>query len=244
MPPSARGGNETNEACVIRLNRPAPSGAAARRAVRAGPRTVPIIADTSGMMVSDTTSDAISENDTVRAWSRNSCAAIPSMNTTGTKTAIVVRVDATTARPTSDAPRSAATAPDSPRSRRLKIASRTTIESSTSMPTPSASPPRDITFSVVPVWYIRKKVAMIEIGIDTPMMRVLKRSFRNSRMIRIERAPPSSALMITSLIESWMKRDWSTPVVTRMPAGISFWTRSSFCCTARATPTVLASPSL
>ena len=202
------------------------------------------IAETIGMSVSDTTSDAMSENETVSAWSRKSCAAIPSTKTTGTKTATVVSVEATTARPTSEAPRAAATAPDSPRSRRLKIASSTTIESSTSMPTPSASPPRDMTLSVVPVWYIRKKVATIEIGIETLMISVLATSLRKSRMIRIDSSPPSRALVITSWIESWMKRDWSTPVTTSMPAGSSFLMRSILFPMARATDTVFASPSL
>ena len=232
-----------NVACAYRRDRPVSPGSGAVTG-RTAARAIPIIAETIGMIVSDTTREARSENDTVSAWSRNSCAAIPSTNTTGTNTAIVVRVEATTARPTSEAPRCAATAPLSPRSRLLKIASSTTIESSTSMPTPSARPPSDMTLSVVPVWYIRKKVAMIEIGIDTLMIRVLYRSFRNSRMIRMESAPPSSALTMTSWIESWMKRDWSTPVVTATPAGSSLPTLSRRFCTECATDTVLASPSL
>ena len=87
------------------------------------------------------------------------------------------RVDAITARPTSEAALATPTfdATESPASRCLKIASRTTMALSTSMPTPRASPPSEMMFRLVPVRYIRKKVATIEIGIDTPMIRVLRR---------------------------------------------------------------------
>ncbi len=61
----------------------------------------------------------MSENDTVSAWSRKSWAAMPSRKTTGRKTATVVRVEAITARPTSEAPRRAASKAPSPASRRL-----------------------------------------------------------------------------------------------------------------------------
>ncbi len=43
--------------------------------------------------------------------------------------------------------------------------SRTTIELSTSMPMPSASPPKVMMLSVNPPKYIRPKVAMTETGI-------------------------------------------------------------------------------
>ena len=45
---------------------------------------------------------------------------------------------------------------------------------STSIPTPSASPPRDMMLRVVPVRYMRKKVVTTEIGMEMPMMSVVR----------------------------------------------------------------------
>ncbi len=61
-----------------------------------------------GITVSATISETTSENVTVSAWSPNSCPATPSTNTIGTKTQIVVRVLAITARDTPPAPSRAA----------------------------------------------------------------------------------------------------------------------------------------
>ena len=99
-------------------------------------------------------------------------------------------------------------------------------------------------FSVVPVWYIRKKVATTEIGIETPMIRVLRRSLRKKSSIRMAKKPPIRALTSTSRIEASMNRDWSTPVTTSMPSGNSPLTEARRACSERATLTVLASPSL
>ena len=64
--------------------------------------------DTMGTSVSATTRDASSEKETVSAISLKTSAAIPSTNTTGTKTATVVSVDATTAMEISSLPSRAA----------------------------------------------------------------------------------------------------------------------------------------
>ncbi len=119
-----------------------------------------------GIRVSETARAASREKETVSAWSRKSWAATPSRKTTGRKTATVVRVEAMTAWPTSEAPLRAAVVSSSPASRRLTMASRTTMAESTSIPTPRASPPRDMMLRVVPVRYIRKKVATTEIGME------------------------------------------------------------------------------
>ena len=90
------------------------------------------------------------------------------------------------------------------------------------MPTPSARPPSDMMFSVVPVWYIRKKVATIEIGMDTPMISVLRRSLRkNSSIENGEETTDQAALPQHLADRGRMKRDWSTPVTTAMPSGSS-----------------------
>ena len=64
------------------------------------------------------------------------------------QTAMVVSVDAVTALATSLVPRSAASRMLSPSSRHLKMLSSTTIELSTSIPTPTTSPVRVIRFRV------------------------------------------------------------------------------------------------
>ncbi len=181
-----------------------------------------------GVKVRATTSETSSEKVTVRAWSRKIWPATPTTtNTIGRKTATVVRVEAETAPPTSLAPPSASAAAFSPRpsaaarSRRRWMASSTTIELSTSMPTPSASPPSDITFRVTLREYIRMKVAMIEIGIDTPMIRVLRRSRRKTKSTRMASTPPIRALLRTSATAWEMKVDWSNRTSRLAPSGRS-----------------------
>ena len=61
-----------------------------------------------GIRVSATTNDAAKANDTVRAWSLNSCPAMPSTKISGTNTAMVVRVEAIIAPETSFVPSLAA----------------------------------------------------------------------------------------------------------------------------------------
>jgi hypothetical protein len=97
------------------------------------------------------TSDARSEKTTASAWSRKIWPAEPSTKTIGRNTTTVVSVEANTLRPISRVPFTAAWNTPSPSSRRRVTASRTTIELSTSMPTPSARPPKDMTFSDTPI---------------------------------------------------------------------------------------------
>jgi hypothetical protein len=98
----------------------------------------------------ETTSEASRLKATVSAWSRKSWPATPSTNTIGRKTETVVRVEAVTAMATSREPLAAASKRSSPPSRCRKMFSRTTIELSTSSPTPSASPPRLIMLREMP----------------------------------------------------------------------------------------------
>ena len=125
-----------------------------------------------GMTVSATTNDTTSEKATVRAWSRKSCAATPSTKTIGTKTQIVVRVEAVMARPTSEVPIRAASTTSRPSSRLRCTASSTTMALSTSSPTPRVRPPSDMMLSEIPATYMRKKVATTDTGIEIEMMRV------------------------------------------------------------------------
>ncbi len=116
---------------------------------------------------------------TVSAWSPKSCPAIPSTKTIGTKTQIVVNVEAITARATSLAPASAAASSPIPSSRFRWIASSTTIELSTRRPIPRVRPPSDMMLSEMSEAYIRKKVATTEIGMAMPMITVVFQLRRN-----------------------------------------------------------------
>ena len=76
---------------------------------------------------------------------------ISPMNSSGRNTTSVVNVLATIAEATSLVPSMAAVTRSQPSSRFRKMLSRTTIELSTSKPTPSASPPNEIMFRVKPL---------------------------------------------------------------------------------------------
>ena len=79
---------------------------------------------------------------------------------------MVVSVDAVIADWTSSAPAVAACTAPSPSSDRCrKMFSSTTIELSTSMPTPSASPPRLMMLRLTPAASMSEKVPTTEIGI-------------------------------------------------------------------------------
>ncbi len=133
--------------------------------------------------------------------------ATPSTKTIGKKTAIVVSVEAITAPPTSPVPRTTASTRESPSSRQRKIDSRTTIELSTSIPIPSAKPPRDMMLSETPNNIIGAKVATTDTGIVRPIRIVDFRLLRNKKRMIMARIPPTTALLRTSSIESRMNTD-------------------------------------
>ena len=91
-------------------------------------------------------SEQVSEKVTTLENCLNMTPAIPSMKSSGRKTASVVSVLAVIAMATSLAPLIAASSGGMPLSRSRVMFSSTTIELSTSMPTPSASPPSVMMF--------------------------------------------------------------------------------------------------
>ena len=172
-----------------------------------------------GMNVSATASEASRAKVTVRAWSVKIWPATPSMNTMGKNTAMVVRVEAVTAMPTSDAPRRADSTMESPSSRHRNMLSSTTMALSTSMPMPRASPPSDMMLSVVSLKNIRMKVISTDTGMATPTIKVLLRLRRNRKRTRIASRPPHWAVLITSSMAFSMKRDWSDTMYSETPSG-------------------------
>ncbi len=104
---------------------------------------------------------------------------MPSTNTIGKNTATVVSVLATTAPATRRTPSTAASLALMPCSRQRLIDSSTTIELSTSMPTPRARPPSDMTLSVMFDRNIGANVTTKLTGIDTAMIAVGAKRRRN-----------------------------------------------------------------
>ena len=204
----------------------------------------PLSALSIGIRVIATSRDTAMAMATVSAWSRNSWPAMPCTNTSGRNTAMVVRVDATTAMLTSRVPTIADSSIPSPRSRALAIDSSTTMESSTTRPVARARPPSDITLRESPNWSMKKKVEMIETGSDRLITNVLQPSRRNRKMIRIDNRPPITASSFTSPMAWRMKVDWSSMLVSSMSAGSCSRMVLSLTSSASAVDTVLASPSL
>ena len=178
------------------------------------------------------------------AWSRNNCPATPSTKTMGRNTATVVSVEATTGPATSPAPAIAASRAASPPARRRWMDSRTTMESSSSIPTPRASPPSDMMLSESPICCITKKVATTDTGIAIATTAVARRSRRNRAITRMASSPPSQAFRVTSEIAPSMNCDWSNRTASAIPSGTASSSSSSRCFTPAATCTVFASPSL
>ena len=130
-------------------------------------------ADTSGISVSDEKREQTSEMEMAMPTSLSQVvSSVLAPTTSGRKTMTVVSVEQVTAIVTSRAPTSAAVRA-SPRSRRLRsIDSRTTIASSTSIPTPSINPHIDSTFRLFPMKYMIPQAAMTENGMENETMSV------------------------------------------------------------------------
>ncbi len=80
--------------------------------------------------------------------------------------------------------------------------SSTTIESSTRIPTTSASASRVIVFSVNPNAQMGRKVAIIDVGIASATMKVARPLCRKTKIITTTRKIPSIKDFLTSFSES------------------------------------------
>ena len=160
-----------------------------------------------GMTNNATARDANSENTTVNARSPKICPATPCTNTMGKNTAMVVKVDAMTAGPTSLVPRMTDVRKSSPSSRQRKILSVTTIALSTNIPIPSASPPSDMMFRETLNSFMAPKVAIMEMGIASPTIKVLRKLFRKRNRTITASNPPCRAVFFTSSMEFLMNTD-------------------------------------
>jgi hypothetical protein len=105
-------------------------------------------AASTGISVRPTTREASCEKATTTASWRYMMPEIPSMNRMGRKTTMVVRVVAISGAATSCVPSIAEAVASRPSSRLRKMFSSTTTALSSSMPTPSARPPKVMMLSV------------------------------------------------------------------------------------------------
>ncbi len=128
----------------------------------------------------------------------------PLRNRSGTKTAICVRVEATIADHTSSQPSMDAWTRSLPISMWRNVFSRTTMEASTIMPIPRASPPNVSVFSVKPLKYSSANVPMTEIGIDAQMMSVDRTLRRKAKMMKTTKIAPRPAASRTAAIDAWI----------------------------------------
>jgi hypothetical protein len=97
------------------------------------------MAQSMGVVVSDMTSEISTDTDSVTANSRNSRPICPSMNSSGMNTATSERLIESTVKPTSRAPRSAASTRPMPASMWRLVFSSTTMASSTTKPVATVS---------------------------------------------------------------------------------------------------------
>ena len=96
-----------------------------------------------------------------------------------------------------------------PSSFRRWIDSSTTTLLSTSIPIPSARPPSESTLMLTSVNSIIRNVTATEMGMESAMVRVLRRFRRNRNNTSAASIAPTMAVDLTLAMESSMNRAWS-----------------------------------
>ena len=84
----------------------------------------------------------------------------------------------------------------------LNMFSSTTTELSTNIPMAITTPPIDTMFSVIPVTYIRQKVANIDVGMDTPITTDVFQSLKKNKSTNIAKIELWNAVDTMLLTES------------------------------------------
>ena len=134
---------------------------------------------------------------------------MPDMKAMGAKTTTSTRVMAMAAKPISLRPLTAASRGPSPFWRWRKMFSRTTIESSTRMPTVSVSPIRLIMFRLRPRKNMTPRVAIRLVGIASSTISVLRKVCRNS----------SSTMPVRNT--AWVSSRWTSLRLLRVKIDVS-----------------------
>ena len=166
---------------------------------------------------------------------------MPVMKPTGRKTARIVKVVAMTARPISAVPSRAARIGSLPISMWRKMFSRTTTASSMRMPMTSDSAISDIMLKVKPATYMKKNVAMTDVGSARAVMSVDRQSRMNRKMTSTAMRPPNTMWPRTSRTFSLMKSAslW-TGLIWRSGSVRWSWMRAITAATRSVISTVLA----
>ena len=196
-----------------------------------------------GIRNTATARDASSDSTTVKAMPSIRRAASPSTNSTGRKTTQVVSVLATIAPATWPVPLAAASSGESPAPRRRYMDSTTTMALSTSMPTPSASPPRVTTLRLWSAKFMPNNVAKTETGTAAATIMVAPGERRNSASTKTASRMPAAAAIFRSSKASLTS--WASSAIswTSTPGRSSCSPASALRMSAE-TPTVFAPASL
>ncbi len=135
---------------------------------------------------------------------------IPPMKAIGTKMTISERLVASTGSAISRVPTRDASMPSIPSSSMCrKMFSWTTTASSMTMPIARISPSIVMLLSVNPIACMNRNVGMIEVGIASVAMTVVRQSRMNMRIVAETSTAASRRWNFTSSIDFSMKRDWS-----------------------------------
>ncbi|MNL30122.1 hypothetical protein D3C87_1518390 [compost metagenome] len=143
------------------------------------------------------------------------------MNRMDTKTTLSATVIATSVKPTSRTPRSAALVGDRPRSMWREMFSSTTMASSTTSPAATISAISDRLFSENPQACMTAKVAIRHTGIATLGMAAARALPRNSQTTRMTSPVASPSVMWASRRVALMPGERSSATVRSTSAGIS-----------------------
>ena len=100
-----------------------------------------------------------------------------------------------------------------------KMFSWTTTASSITMPMARISPSIVMLLSVKPMYVMNTNVGMIEVGMASVAMSVVRQSRMNSRIVAETRTAASSRWNFTSSIDFLMNRDWSRMISVEMSGG-------------------------
>ena len=130
-----------------------------------------------------------------------------------------------------------------PEACRRRIASMTTIESSTTRPTEIVSAPRVSIFSVSPPIHRPIRAMRRESGIEIAVMIVARTDSRKTRMTRTAKISPSPPSLSRSWMDCSMNGAWSKAETNSVSSPIDFSSSGSLSATAWETSTVFASDS-
>ena len=174
-----------------------------------------------GVRVNDINSENAVAHATVTPNCLKNWPTIPPINAIGRNTTMSTIVIVIAASPISDRPLRAASSGCSRIRRWRSMFSRTTIESSTRIPTTSDNASSTIWFCVKPNPLMGMNVAMSEVGIATATMNVALAVCRNRKTIRTTSSMPSKRLWFTSFRASLTNFDWSIAMTGWTPIGSS-----------------------